>query len=144
MTRTLAWLLTALFVLSVAACDRISQSALDLNVGDCFKVPEDETISDVQRAPCNEPHSGEVFFVGDFPDQDTYPAKAEFTAWAEQHCQAAAFAEYTGRTYEEAEEIDLSWFFPTPDGWGDGDREMTCILVPVGDEEVSVSFRKAP
>ena len=44
MTRTLSLFLVALLALSLAACDRISQSALDLVVGDCFVEPaaEDE------------------------------------------------------------------------------------------------------
>ena len=74
MTRTLPLFLIALFALSLAACDRISQSALDLVVGDCFVEPDVEgEVSDVQRAPCNEPHSGEVLLVADYPAHDTYP-----------------------------------------------------------------------
>jgi hypothetical protein len=127
--------------LPLAACDRLSQSALDLVVGDCFKVPDGEEISDVQRSPCNEELDGEVFFVADFPTQDTYPTEEAFTAWVQANCQGDAFTSYVGMTYEEATDIDFSWFFPTQEGWGNGDREMTCLLVPADGNPVSRSFR---
>jgi len=44
--------------------DRLSGSAGDLTVGDCFDVPANDTnIKDVQHHPCNESHTGEIFAV---------------------------------------------------------------------------------
>ena len=132
MIRTLPVLLIALVALSLTACDRLSQSALDLVVGDCFVQPDTEgEVSDVQRAPCNEPHSGEVLLVANYPDQDAYPGEDAFDAWVDANCLGDAFAAYTGQSFEEATEIDLSVLFPTEEGWGDGDQEITCYLVPV-------------
>jgi hypothetical protein len=143
--RTVPWLVIALVALSLAACDRISQSALDLVVGDCFVEPEvTDEIQEVQRAPCNESHSGEVLFVADFPDQDTYPAQEAFTSWAEANCLGATFETYTGKTYEDATDINVSWLYPTAEGWGDGDKEMTCYLVPADGVPVSFSYRTGP
>ena len=142
MTRTLSLSLVALLALSLAACDRISQSALDLVVGDCFVEPaaEDE-VQDVQRAPCNEPHSGEVMLVADYPAQDAYPGDEAFQAWVETNCLGEAFSTYTGKSYEEALDISVSYLYPTADGWGQGDKEMTCYLVPVDGTPVSFSYR---
>jgi hypothetical protein len=142
--RTLPWLLIALCAVSLAACDRVSQSAMDLVAGDCFKVPDGDTITDVQRSPCNEGHSGEVFLVADYPSQDTYPAEEAFGAWVQANCGGQAFTDYVGKPYDDAEDIDYSYFFPTEEGWGKGDHEMTCILVPAAGGEVSVSYRAAP
>lgn len=142
MTRGLSLFLIALLALSLAACDRISQSALDLVVGDCFVEPTtNDEVQDVQRAPCNEAHSGEVMLVADYPAQDTYPGDDAFQAWVEANCLGEAFASYTGKSYEEALDISVSYLYPTVDGWGDGDKEMTCYLVPVDGNPVSFSYR---
>ena len=142
MTRTLSLFLIALFALSLAACDRISQSALDLVVGDCFVEPatEDE-VGDVQRAPCNESHSGEVMLVADYPAQDEYPGVDAFEAWVTANCLGDAFTTYTGQGYDEAEAISVSYLYPTTEGWEDGDHEMTCYLVPTDGVPVSFSYR---
>ena len=143
MTRTLPLFLIALFALSLAACDRISQSALDLVVGDCFVEPDVEgEVSDVQRAPCNEPHSGEVLLVADYPAHDTYPGDDAFRAWFEANCIGDTFTTYTGRAYLDAEDIDVSFLYPTAEGWGQGDHEVTCYLVPVDGQPVSFSYRE--
>lgn len=143
MRRTLPYLLIALFALSLAACDRVSQSAFDLEAGDCFKIPDSDEIGDVQRSPCNEAHSAEVFLVANFPDQDTFPGDAAFGAWIEENCGGQAFQDYTGTAYDPEGEIEYTAFFPTQEGWDDGDREMTCILMPAAGGEVTVSYRKA-
>ena len=142
MIRTLPVLLIALIALSLTACDRLSQSALDLVVGDCFVQPDTEgEVSDVQRAPCNEAHSGEVLLVADYPDQDAYPGEDAFDAWVDANCLGDMFSAYTGQSFEEATEIDLSVLFPTEEGWGDGDQEITCYLVPVDGQPITHSYR---
>ena len=145
MKRTAApMLILMLFVVSVAACDRLSLSAATLGVGDCFQEPEGETIEDVQRAPCIEPHTGEVIFSGDYPSADTYPTKEQFEAWVQANCIDSTFQAYTGKSFEEATDIDLGYFSPTSEGWGKGDRQMTCYLVPTDGQPVSTSYKVAP
>src|SRR5262245_10627607 len=52
----------AIATVAVAGCDA---NAGDLQVGECFDDPGSvEEVSDVQRHPCTEEHSAEVFFVG--------------------------------------------------------------------------------
>ena len=131
MKRTAAWMLILLLpILTLAACDRLSLSAATLGVGDCFIEPEGETIEDVQRAPCTESHTGEVIFSGDYPSQDTYPTQEQFESWVQTNCIDTTFQAFTGKTFEEATDIDLGYFSPTSEGWGKGDRQMTCYLVP--------------
>ena len=48
--------------------DRLSSSAADLAVGDCFDVPTaNVNIKDVQHHPCTESHTGEVFVLVNHP-----------------------------------------------------------------------------
>ena len=35
------------------------------------------------------------------------------------------------RTYEENAEIDFSYFQPTAESWGEADREIACVVVPI-------------
>jgi hypothetical protein len=143
--RTTAWLLILLLpILTLAACDRLSLSAATLGVGDCFQEPEGTTIEDVQRSPCNEPHTGEVIFSGEYPDAATYPTQADFEAWVTANCIDATFKDYTGKTFEEATDIDLGYFSPTSEGWGKNDRQMTCYLVPADGKPVTTTYKVAP
>jgi hypothetical protein len=146
------WLLIGVLLLTLAACDRVSQNASDLGVGDCFADPLppssqgviDETVEDVQRSPCTEPHTGEVFVVADFPGQDAYPDEQAFEDWVRANCLDQVFQDFTGLTFEAAEDIDVGYFYPKPEGWDDGDREMTCYLAPVDGQPVSASYKQAP
>jgi hypothetical protein len=143
--RTAAWLLILLLpILTLAACDRLSLSAATLGVGDCFQEPEGETIEDVQRAPCTEPHTGEVIFTGEYPNADAYPTQEELESWVQANCIDSTFQAFTGRTFEEATDIELGYFSPTSEGWGKGDRQMTCYLVPTDGLPRSTSYKVAP
>ncbi len=145
MKRTAAWMLILLLpILTLAACDRLSLSAATLGVGDCFVEPEGETIEDVQRAPCTEPHTGEVIFSGEYPSADTYPTEDQFKAWVQTTCVDGTFQAFTGKDFEAATDIDLGYFSPTSEGWGKGDRQMTCYLIPADGKAVSTTYKAAP
>jgi len=64
--------------------DRLSSSAGDLKVGDCFDEPASGgEISDVQHHPCTESHSAEVVFLGEMTgDNSTYPTDDQFDQYA--------------------------------------------------------------
>jgi hypothetical protein len=120
--------------------DRLSGSAGDLQVGDCFHVPDAEEISDIQHAPCNESHTGEVFFVGDMPDAPLAPSGTEVDEYVEANC-IPAYATYTSRDYATDEAFDINSFYPTFSGWGEGDREVTCFIVRTDAGEMTQSER---
>ena len=88
----------------------------DLQVGDCFDVPGMQTdVSDVQHRPCTEPHTGEVFFVGDHAAADG----ARFTdallvEFAGSTCVSAAYA-YLGMNNYDG--LDIGAFYPLQDDW---------------------------
>lgn len=144
MKRCAAWLLLIACALSVAARDRLSLNAATPGVGDCFQEPDGETINDVQRSPCNEPHTGEVIFTGSYPDSDTYPTTAEMQAYVQANCVDQVFETSTGRTFAASQDIDLGYFSPSEKGWGTGDRQMICYLVPDGGQPISTSYKAAP
>jgi hypothetical protein len=126
--------------------DRLSGQASDLAVGDCFKVPADQLVSDVQHTPCAEAHDGEVILVARYPaaDDAAYPAESAIQAWVTSTC-LPAFKTYTGTDYESATNIELGYYAPTSAGWAgqQHDRGMTCFISPPTEQAVSTSYRAA-
>lgn len=123
--------------------DRISGGAEDLQVGDCFDVPAAAAeISEVQHHPCNEAHTAEVIFVGNYPGSgDEFPGDAAFTAMAEEKC-LPAFKAYTGNDYETDTVLDMGYFVPSVDSWKNhGDREVTCHLTRIDQAVMTSSMR---
>jgi hypothetical protein len=111
--------------------DRMSGSAAELQVGDCFDVPaESIDINDVQHHPCTEPHSGEVFFLGSDASAPgaSYPAQSDFSADLDAQC-APAFASYVGIAADTSTAYDIEMFYPNEDTFSGGTRTLTCYLV---------------
>lgn len=121
--------------------DRLSANAGELQVGDCFHVPAGDSISDVQHAPCNEGHDGEVFVVQDFASDTAYPTLSEFDLWVKSECVDKAFPTYIGASFESREDLDIGYFYPLEENWGEGDRQMICYVTPVGGADVTESYR---
>ena len=123
--------------------DRLTGSPGDLQVGDCFDEPAAAfDISEVQRHPCADAHTAEVFFVGPMPGVDgaTYPTDTDLLAFASSAC-APAFDTYTGTAIETNPTLDFSMFYPTEDGWADGDRDVLCYLVRIDGGPMTGSLR---
>ncbi len=125
--------------------DRLSSSAGDLALGDCFQVPvENVEIEDVQHSPCNEAHTGEVIYVGNVPGtDDAYPSDQQFDDAVGVQC-LPAFNAYTGRDYNSDTELDIGYFYPTGEGWADGDHEIVCYAVQIDDSSMTTSVKVAP
>lgn len=123
--------------------DRIAGHAGELQVGDCFDDPaEVEDIGDVQHHPCNEPHTGEVFYIADHPapDDGADLTEAQLAQFAGTQC-VAAFTAYTGLAIESQAELDFSIFYPGPEAWADGERKMTCYLVRLDGGPMTQSYQ---
>jgi hypothetical protein len=120
--------------------DRISGSAGDLQVGDCFDVPAAETdISDVQHHPCTEPHTGEVVYVGKHPAAKGTPfAESLLMEFAGSSC-LPAFDAYVGSN--SADGVDIGAFYPVVKDWDSGDREITCYLYRVDGTSMPASLK---
>ena len=89
--------------------------------------------ADLDRAsyevPCDVPHQVEFFHFGELDGGPAapYPSEAEVVAQAEPMCELA-FAAYVGTTWERSR-LNYVYFSPSPDGWAQGDRGITCFLV---------------
>lgn len=128
------------FIAVVLFLVRDQQNAGDLAVGTCFDVPtRTEDISTVQTHPCTEPHDGEVFHVAEYTG-DSYPISLSVESFIEDTC-LPAFATFVGATYEDAEELDVGWFYPNREGWDGGDRTFTCYLFRVDEGKISKSMQ---
>jgi hypothetical protein len=139
------WILGLIALIGIGAVvfrDRLSGSAADLQVGDCFDVPPAsvQEIEDVQHHPCTEPHTGEVFLVYDMPGGDEFPTEEEFFATFSERC-VPAFAEYTGSDFETATSLDMTGITPTREGWRSGDRRITCVLVRIDGSPMTRSMK---
>lgn len=125
--------------------DRLSGAAGDLAVGDCFHEPaESVEISDVQHSPCNEAHTAEVIYVGDYAlGGDAYPTLTQFDDAVSVQC-LPAFNAYTGRDYATDQELTIGYFYPTSEGWADGDHEIVCYAVRLDAATMTTSVKAAP
>jgi hypothetical protein len=123
--------------------DRLSGSAGDLKVGDCFDEPKGaQTVKEVQHHPCTDSHTSEVVFVGNVPGENaSYPGEAAFTTFAVQNC-SPAFTTYTGKDINSQTDLDMGYFFPLEEGWGKGDHALTCYIVRTDGTPVTQSFKK--
>ncbi len=102
----------------------------DLQVGDCFDVPtlasEADTVDTVQHHPCNQSHTGEVIFVGDYTGgTDAYPAVSDFDTFVGATSRPA-FQAYVGTNLDSDADLSVGYFYPLSDGWSNGDRGVTC------------------
>ena len=125
--------------------DRLTGAADDLKVGDCFDVPSGiQTVNEVQHHPCNEAHTGEIVGLADYPggDDDPYPAESMLFAFADDLC-VRTFRDYTGRDPITDPELILGYFYPIPDGWSQGDREVCCYLSRIDEGPMTASHRRA-
>jgi len=111
--------------------DRLTGDASDLAIGDCFDVPSANVdISSVQHHPCTESHTGEIFFITNYPDAATYPADNDFIQFAVDHCNPV-FTTYVGATVDNSPDLTVGLFYPQSDGWSSGDRTVQCYATRV-------------
>ncbi len=122
--------------------DRLSGNAGELQVGDCFDVPtQDTNISDVQHHPCTEAHGGEVFYVGDHPAAaGTTFTESVMTDYLGTAC-FPAFTAYIGSTTFDG--LEIGAFYPLKKDWDSGDRGVTCYLYQVDGSTMTKSLKKA-
>ena len=129
--------------------DRLSGSASDLAVGDCFDIPEAETVQDVQHQPCTDAHDAEVVYVGDHPAPDgTAPLSDEGLQTFVMTTCGGAMLEYVGglqslETNAELQNLDLGVFYPATEDWTRGERKITCYLRSVDGSQLTKAFKAA-
>jgi hypothetical protein len=124
--------------------DKLAGNAGDLQVGDCFDPPTTAAtvVKDVQHRPCTDAHLAEVFFVGDYDvATSTYPTDDDFDTFVADRC-VDAFQAYVGQAYGDSD-LDFAPYWPTEDGWGRGDREVTCFAYRLDGATITGSVKQA-
>jgi hypothetical protein len=136
-------LVAGIIVIGLVIRPFVTGNAGDLAVGDCFDPPSSDvqTVKDVQHHPCSEPHGGEVFFVDKMADQATFPDEDTFNTYVSDHC-LPAYQAYTGVDVLTEEGADIGWLVPTEEGWGKGDREVTCYATRLDNAKTTGSVKK--
>lgn len=126
--------------------DRLSGSAGDLTVGDCFDVPAGEQdIADVQHHPCTESHTGEVFAVVTNPSAEGTPplTETQLVDFLSTAC-VPLFTSYVGVEATTAGVLDFGAFYPGDEDWNNGDREITCYAYRLDEAPMTSSVKKSP
>jgi hypothetical protein len=105
--------------------DRLSGSAGELKVGDCFDDTTGTKVSEVQHHPCTEGHNAEVVLIGDYPAAKDAPYPTdEFDSYGDT-CASAAYA-YVGSAAHD--NLIYSFYYPLQEDWNKGERKMICYI----------------
>jgi hypothetical protein len=79
----------------------------------------------VTKQDCTVAHDAEVFhdteYVG---DATTYPISLTMDRFVTDTC-GPVFATYVGEELDTSD-LTIGYFYPSRDGWEDGDRTVTC------------------
>lgn len=113
----------------------------ELRTGDCFNTSDDDEITDVDGVPCTEAHEYEVFTLGTYEGDGTYPPDSALPAIFSEVCEPS-FAAYVGASYATSE-IYGSMISPSEDSWGSGDRSFICLLFDPDDPALTESLAGA-
>jgi hypothetical protein len=117
------------------------KSASDLTVGDCFEVPSASVdIDTVKAGACNQTHTGEIFFISDYPDAATYPSDSDFEQFAETSCNPV-YTTYVGASLDSTPDLTVGFFYPQSDGWSSGDRTVKCYVTRVDGGPITKSLK---
>jgi hypothetical protein len=110
-------------------------------IGDCLNLRDDEVDADVVTGfvgvPCSDPHSLEVFAAIDYPAirSHPFPGREVIMTYARENC-VEHFEGYAGVPFVTEPVLDVSYFAPEEQGWIEGDREITCVLIMVDDSDL--------
>jgi hypothetical protein len=103
-----------------------------IKVGDCLNdadVSGETTTTPI--VPCSKPHDSEAFqrFLlddGDYPGDDAVEQKGK------DDCSGDAFTQFIG-VPSDSSTISYSYYYPTEESWGNGDREIMCTVYQTDD-----------
>ena len=100
-------------------------------VGDCLNDGAVEgEVSSVPTVDCAEPHDSEAY-ASIIMDDGDFPGDQAVTDQAESGC-ITEFNTFVGLDYESST-LDFSYYYPTEESWGQGDREILCLILdPAG------------
>jgi hypothetical protein len=120
--------------------DRISGSAGELKLGDCFDDTKGTKVSEVQHHPCNESHNAEVVLVGDYPAAKDAPYPTDEFGSYGNTCASAALA-YVGSAAPD--NLIYSFYYPLQEDWNKGERKMICYITTENQATLTRSMKAA-
>jgi hypothetical protein len=133
----------AVFLVGVGAIAVVLSSGggtaiVDLDVGDCFDLPDDAvadgTVDSVDTVDCSTPHLAEVVFRGELNSgDDPYPSDDELFASVDKICREAQVVD-TGV-------YGLLPIAPTLELWESFEGRFLCVAIPFGGSAVTGSAR---
>jgi len=139
---------TLLATLALAGCtgdDEARPHVTDVAVGDCLRAPAEVTaeVETVERVACTEPHEQEAYAIVPVVDEqgasiDTFPGDAWLKSFSDGAC-ATEFEGYVGVDYRDSD-LFFTYLQPNARGWGEGDREVLCLVTTTG-EQLTASVR---
>lgn len=107
-------------------------------VGDClsFEVSDDlpyEPFGTASLAMCNEPHTHQVYFTGNFPGDEGADYPETIDTDIREIC-TDAFVDFLGVLPVESQ-LDILMYLPDEEEWGEGLRYQACVAyLPAGVE----------
>jgi len=145
------------FGVAVAILDRGGDAAAstghaalttDLQVGDCFNLPEALTsagagetvpIVGIDLVDCDQPHDSEIIALVQHPAADgaDYPDTDQWRAFADQAC-VDAFDDAVGQPYAEST-LQLAYFMPLTPSWAQGERTVRCAATQASGRQLEAS-----
>lgn len=125
----------AIVVAATASNERTA--IVDLDVGDCFDLPDDASGADqletVEVVDCSSPHLAEVVSDGALNTDDApYPDDDELFDLVERNCRAAGVV--------ESDAFGLLPIAPTVELWESFEGRYVCVAIPFGGEPVTGSI----
>jgi len=110
---------------------------VDLEVGDCFDLPDDASEADELRTvdvvDCTTPHLAEVVSDGVLNTDDApYPDDDELFELVERACRDAGVV--------DSDAFGLLPVAPTPELWASFEGRFLCVAIPFGGEPVTGSI----
>ena len=101
-----------------------------VRVGDCVQLPDEnaEFFESLEGVPCTQPHDAQAYAefqlapVTPSFDRDVID-ETSFNGCVER------FDAAIGRSYEEAEELDIFTMYPSEESWSADDRTVSCFVV---------------
>jgi hypothetical protein len=101
-----------------------------LAVGACYDEPNDWWEVDgsflweeIDAVRCEDPHDSEVFHIFEL-ETATVPDEQEIGRIVDDVC-VPEFETYVGHPYRGSE-LDITYSWPSPEGWDEGDRTAMC------------------
>ena len=143
-TSTMSWVrpvislvVMAVFGFGFVAAQLDGSEPIDeLSVGDCFDPGTATEVYTVPVVDCNELHEAELYGKVEIDALGAeFPGDDEIYQWVNSRCEDQ-FPDYVGEPYTESR-YWIEVFWPTEDGWDDGDRIGLCTVVLV-DEDLDV------